>query len=160
MNLLKAVNDLFSRPKTVAKDVSAKYQAFALAIAIISDYGAVLEKPETNAGLGPLRSDKNLPHNKETIRQAIAFLQVAIASPTGRADLIKALPPDEAQYVLSETFATGLGSSLVSLDFYVPDTELSEQRRLTKDIAKFMNELGPEERKRLEELKKNSQNHK
>ncbi len=160
MKLLKAFNDLFSRPKTVAKDVLAKHQAFAFAIAIVSDYGAVLEKPETNDGLGPLRSDKNLPHDKETIRQAIAFLQVAIASPTGRAELIEALSPDEAQYVLSETFAKGLGSGLIFLDFYVPDAKLSEQRELTKEIAKFMNELGPEERKRLEELKKNGQNHK
>lgn len=118
-------------------------KVFSLTLAIVGDYGAVLGNSENREGLGPLRSENELPHSKETIRESIAFLQLAIASPRGRADLIKALTPEEAQYALSEAFSKGLDFGLAFLDFYVSDSELSEQRKLNQDITKFMNEPKP-----------------
>ncbi|MBE0627770.1 MAG: hypothetical protein IH606_23510 [Burkholderiales bacterium] len=153
MNPFKVFNDLFARPKSVAKEVSTTQLAFAHALAVVRDYRASHEKPNNDAVYGPLRAENDLPHSKEAIRQAIFILQIAIASPAGRIELINALFPDEAQHVLSEGYAKGLDSSLALLDLYVPETRLKEQRKLAMDIAKFMNKLTPVERKTLEELK-------
>jgi len=153
MNLFKVFNDLFVHPKSVAKEVSSTHQAFARALAIVRDYRAILEKPNTHAVYGHLRAESELPYGKETIRQSIYILQIAIASPAGRVELINALSPEEAQGVLSEGFAKELDSGLAFLDFYVAETRLNEQRKLAKDIAKFMSKLTPVERKTLEELK-------
>ncbi|MBK5102860.1 MAG: hypothetical protein JJE42_01315 [Burkholderiales bacterium] len=159
MNPFKVFSDLFARPKPVAREVSTTHLAFVRALAIVRDYRAILEKPNDDAVYGPLRSEKDLPHNKEAIRQAIFILQIAIASPAGRVELINALSPEDAQYVLSESFAKGLDSGLASLDLYSPETRLSEQKKLTKDIAKFMSKLTPVERKTLEELKMSDRRH-
>jgi|SRR3989344_1271963 len=155
MSLMSALKKILS---STQKNDSDHFKVFAsnlhAAIAIVSDYGAVMERPNPEDGLGPLRSEKHLPHSKDSIKWAVTFLKAVISSSAGRAELIRVLPPDEAQYALSEIYAKSLDTVFAFLDFYVAESDLSEQRKQALEIADFVNELDPDKQKGLEEVMK------
>lgn len=104
---------------------------------IVSDFGRTLEIPCVEDGLGPLLSEKRLPHPKDRILWAISLLETLLASSVGRTEAIRVLSPEQAEYLLSVDFRRALDSAKVMLGLFVPDEALQKQRELAADLAEI-----------------------
>lgn len=105
------------------------------AVKVISEFGAALEGPPQDDGFGTLLPESRLPHSRESIMRATGLLQALLASPTGRAMVVRTLPPDLAQAVLSDAYRKSLEGVPTLLKDFVPDQALQAQQQRTDGIT-------------------------
>lgn len=136
-------------PSITSEKLAEFEKLLRASIQVTGDFGAVLEVPHPDDGLGPLRSETRLPHARDTISFAIEFLQAAITEALNRQIAESVLTSEEMGFILSNAYVKSLASCRVLLDTFVPDIELSKQRKLAADTASLVSHLGPEERKKF-----------
>ena len=141
MGFLDTLKGMIGGAKPLDPKSQKLHDTLQTALQIVSAFGETLEKPSTEDGLGPLHSEKRLPHPKDRIMWAVGLLQALLASPAGRTEAIRVLKPEEAEYLLSAEFGQALGSAKVLLDMFVPDEALQKQRQLAADIAQVQGSL-------------------
>ena len=129
---LKSALDRSPEPNLIQENLTeAKFaKALNAAIKVLSDFGAELQVPHPEDGIGVLFDEKYLPHSRETIMWAIVWMQTVFANDATRAEAIRVLPPELAQSIFSEKYADSLAALRVLLDDYVPEEKLAEQRAL------------------------------
>jgi hypothetical protein len=129
---LKSALERSPKPNLVQENsAEAKFaKALNSAIIVLSDLGAELQVPHPEDGIGVLFDGKHLPHSRETIMWAIAWMQMVLANDATRAEAIRVLTPELAQSIFSEKYANSLAALRVLLDDYVPEEKLAEQRAL------------------------------
>jgi hypothetical protein len=133
------------KPAPVNPAQSEFAKALTAAITVVSDFGAAIEAPHPEDGLGPLRDEKHLPHSRANILWATDWIQKVLASDVTRSAAIRVLTPEMAQYLFSERYVKSLGAVKVLLDDYVPEEKLVEQRGATALMSSFLESLSPED---------------
>ena len=118
MSVLEKIRN-WASPKSRTADAERDVAAYLLgALKVVSAYAKVLEHEESIS-----MSEAHLPFGKEQIRYSIEFLQKALRSAASRRILVKLLPPDRAQLVLSSQYEQNLAAVLFFLEHFVPDAE-------------------------------------
>lgn len=141
MGFLDTLKGMIGGAKPLDPQSQALRDTLQEAFRVVSAFAEALENPSPHDGLGPLQSEKRLPHSKERIMQAVGVLQAILASPAGRTAAIRVLKPEEAQHLLSAEFGQALGSAKDLLGMFVPDKDLKEQRKLAADIDRIQARL-------------------
>lgn len=146
---VKGLRKLFGKPQpanTVAAEFSAALNG---AIQIAGDFAGILGDASPEDGLGPLQSELRLPHPKEKISKSLNFLKAVLNSDEGRTEVIKSLPPEQAQLLLSAKYSESLNSCIACLAHYVPDEQLLQQRKLAEEMLPLIDSLEPKEKEKL-----------
>lgn len=140
MRVLEKIRN-WALPKSRTADAERDVAAYLLgALEVVSAYAKVLEHEESIS-----MSEAHLPFGKGQIKYSIEILQEALRSAASRRILVKLLPPERAQLVLSSQYEQNLAAVLFCLDHFVPDAEAkasaqewSNMLALGKAIAKKM----------------------
>ena len=88
-------------------------------------------------------SEKLLPYDKETVRNAISVLELGLENESARALLIEVLTPIQAQNALSPKFKEAIATGLVLLESFVPEEEAERARSEINELFELLEKRDP-----------------